>query len=209
MASNGNQRLAIDTDHHLFFSDDEGRNWKAVPSPWKGRAVAVALTSRVSSGNEAPALKMSFRPAAVTDATLTGTITDPTGAVVPGVTVVATNPAAEIVRSAATNNRGQYRMEGLVPGSYRIEAQSRGFETESFSAKVAPAQQAVADLRLRVGSASQTVAVDASPSPTEDLAANASLVAKSPDTQTLSRFELTTDDGEHWMSADGQSWTRE
>jgi Carboxypeptidase regulatory-like domain/Putative zinc-finger len=209
MASNGNQRLAIDTDHHLFFSDDEGRNWKAVLPPWKGRAVAVALTSGVSSGNEAPALKMSFRPAAATDATLSGTITDPAGAVVPGATVVATNSAAEIVRSAATDNRGQYRMEGLVPGSYRIEAQSKGFETESFSAKVAPAQQAVADVTLRVGVASQTVAVEASPVSTEDLAAGASQVAKSPDTQTLSRFELTTDDGEHWMSTDGQSWTRE
>ncbi len=100
-------------------------------------------------------------------------------------------------------------MEGLVPGSYRIEAQATGFETESFSAEVAPAQQAVADVRLRVGSASQTVSVEASAAPTADLAANASPVAKSPDTQTLSRFELTTDDGEHWMSTDGQSWTRE
>ena len=209
MASHGNQRLAIDTDHHLFLSDDEGTNWKAVPSPWKGRAVAVALTSRGTSGNEAPALKMSFRPAAVTGAALFGTITDTTGAVVPGATVVATNPAAEIVRSAATDNRGQFRMEGLVPGSYRIEAQARGFETESFSAEVAPAQQAVADVRLRVGSASQTVSVEAAAAPTADLAANASPVAKSPDTQTLSRFEITTDDGEHWMSTDGQSWTRE
>ena len=209
MASHGNQRLAIDTDHHLFLSDDEGRNWKAVPSPWKGRAVAVALTSRVSSGNEAPVLKMSSRPAAATDAALSGTITDPTGAVIPGATVVATNSAAEIVRSAATDNRGQFRMEGLVPGSYRIEAQATGFETESFFAEVAPAQQAVADVRLRVGSASQTVAVDASSVPLETLPVNANLMAKSPETQTLSHFELTTDDGEHWMSTDGQSWTRE
>jgi hypothetical protein len=207
MASHGNQRLAIDTDHHLFLSDDEGANWKAVPSPWKGRAVAVALTSRGTSGNEA--LKMSFRPAAVTGAALSGTVTDPTGAVIPGATVVATNPAAETVRSAATDNRGQFRMEGLVPGSYRIEAQARGFETESFSAEVAPAQQAVADVRLRIGSAAQTVSVEAAAAPPADLAANPSPVAKSPDTQTLSRFELTTDDGEHWMSTDGQSWTRE
>ena len=209
MASHGNQRLAIDTDHHLFLSDDEGRNWKVVPSPWKGRAVAVALTSRVSSGNEAPALKMSFRPAAATDATLSGTITDPTGAVVPGATVVATNPAAEIVRNAATDNRGQFRIEGLVPGSYRIEAQATGFETESFSAEVAHAQQAVADVRLRVGSASQTVAVEAAPVPLENLPDNADLAAKPKDSQTLSRYELTTDDGERWMSTDGQSWIRE
>jgi Carboxypeptidase regulatory-like domain/Putative zinc-finger len=202
MASHGDQRIVIDTDHHLFLSDDEGRNWKAVPSPWKGRAVGIALSSRVSSASEAPALKMSFRPAAATDATLSGTITDPTGAVVPGATVVATNPAAELVRNAATDNRGQFRMEGLVPGSYRIEAHATGFETESFSAEVAPAQQAVADVRLRVGSASQTVAVDVAAVPLE------TLPAKSKDSQPRSRYELTTDDGEHWISTDGQSWIR-
>jgi hypothetical protein len=199
MASHGDQRLVIDTDHHLFLSEDEGRSWKAVLSPWKGRAVAIALASRVSSGNEAPALKMSFRAAAATAATLSGTITDPTGAVIPGATVVATNPAAGVVRSAATDNRGQFRMEGLVPGSYRIEAQATGFETESFSAEVSPAQQAVADVRLRVGSASQTVAVDAAAVPLETLPTTANF---------LSRYELTTEDGEHWISTDGQTWTR-
>jgi hypothetical protein len=209
MASHGNQRLAIDADHQLFFSDDEGRNWKAVPSPWKGRAVAVALTSRVASGNEAPVLKMSSRPVAATGSALSGTVTDPSGAVIPGATVVATNSAVEIVRSAATDNHGRFRMEGLVPGRYRIEAQATGFEAESFSAEVAPAQQAVADVTLRIGAASQTVAVDASSVPLENLPVNANLTATAPGSQTVSRFELTTDDGEHWMSTDGQSWTRE
>jgi Carboxypeptidase regulatory-like domain/Putative zinc-finger len=209
MASHSHQRLAIDTDNHLFFSDDEGRNWKAVPSPWKGRAVAVALTSRVSPGNEAPALKMSSRPAAATGGALSGTITDPSGAVIPGVTVVATNSAAAIVRSVTTDNRGQFRMEDLVPGSYRIETQTTGFETQSFAAEVAPAQQAVADVTLRVGSAAESVAVEASTPPLENLPVNANLTAKPPASQTLSRFELTTDDGERWMSTDGHSWTRE
>jgi hypothetical protein len=210
-ASRGNQRIAIDTDSHLFFSDDEGRSWKAVPSLWKGRAVLVALTSRVSPGREAPALKMSSRPAAATDAGLSGTITDPSGAVIPGVTVVATNSVGEIVRSAATDQRGQFRMVDLVPGNYRIEAQAAGFQSESFSAEVAPAQQAVADMTLRVGSASQSVVVEAQVSPfaPENSPADAKVAAKPADSQTLSRFELTTDDGEHWMSTDGQKWTRE
>jgi hypothetical protein len=84
-----------------------------------------------------------------------------------------------------------------------------GFETESFSAEVTPAQQAVADVKLRVGSATQTVAVEASSVPLENLPVNANLTALPKDSQTLSRFELTTDDGEHWMSTDGQKWTRE
>jgi len=208
MASHGNRRLAIDTDNHLFLSEDEGRNWKAVPAPWKGRAVAVALTSHFSSGNEAPALKMSFRPAA-TGGALSGTITDPSGAVIPGVTVVATNSAAAIVRSVTTDDHGQFRMEDLVPGHYRIEAQASGFETQSFATEVAPSQQAVADVTLRVGSAAQSVTVEASANPTENSPTNANLTAQPPAIETPSRFELTTEDGERWMSTDGQSWTRE
>src|ERR1700733_12619788 len=56
MAANANQRIAIDTENHLFFSDDEGKNWKAVPSQWKGRAVSVALSSGVATGHAAPAV---------------------------------------------------------------------------------------------------------------------------------------------------------
>ena len=41
MASRGNQRLAIDTDHHVFLSEDEGRNWKAFPH--HGRAAQSVL----------------------------------------------------------------------------------------------------------------------------------------------------------------------
>jgi hypothetical protein len=84
-----------------------------------------------------------------------------------------------------------------------------GFQTETFSAEVAPAQQAVADVRLRVGSASQTVAVEAEPVPLENLPAAANLAANSKQSQPLLRFELTTDAGERWMSTDGQKWVRE
>jgi hypothetical protein len=210
MASHGNQRIAIDTDNHLFLSKDEGRNWKAVPSTWKGRAVLVALTSRVSSGSEAPALKMSSRPAVATGAGLYGTVTDTSGAVITGAIVVATNSAAGIVRSAATDQRGQFRIADLVPGHYRIEAEATGFQTESFPAEVAPAQQAVADVSLHVSSASQTVAVEAeaSPLPLENSPVAAKLAARSSDSQTVSRFKLTTDAGEQWMSTDGEKWTR-
>ena len=163
MASRANQRLAIDTDNHLFFSNDEGRNWQAVPSPWKGRAVSVALASAVSFGSAAPALKISSHPAATPGSTLSGTITDPSGAVIPGATLTATNSNGVIVGSATTDSHGQYRIADLAPGGYRIKAQATGFETQSFAAEVAPSVQAVADAMLRVGSAAQTVNVQASP----------------------------------------------
>jgi hypothetical protein len=207
-ASRGNQRLAIDTDHHVFFSDDDGRNWKTFPSPWKGRAVSVALTSAVSFGSVRAAFKISSHPAATTGSTLSGTVTDPAGAVIPGATVTAGNSSGVLVGSATTDSQGHYRMEALAPGSYAIVAQATGFETQSFAAKVAAAQQAVADITLRPGSAAQTVSIGASPAFPGKSSADANRALKPAVGQPTSRFELTTDDGEHWTSTDGQSWTR-
>jgi Carboxypeptidase regulatory-like domain/Putative zinc-finger len=209
MASRANQRLAIDTDNHLFFSDDDGRNWKTVPSQWKGRAVSVALTSAISFGGAAPALKLSSHPATTTAPALSGAITDPAGAVIPGATLTATNANGALVGSATTDSRGQYRMGDLAPGNYRIETQARGFETQLFVVELAPAQQTVADVILRVGSAAQTVTIQASPGSLDNTRVNANLTAKPPASQTLSRFELTTDDGERWTSTDGQTWVHE
>lgn len=208
MASRANQRLAIDTENRLFFSNDEGRNWKAVPSPWKGRAVTVALTSAVSFGSAAPALKISSRPSGTTGSTLSGTITDPAGAVIPGATLTAANSDGALVGSATTNSHGQYRMADLAPGSYRIEAQARGFETQSFVTEVTPSLQAVADATLRAGSPAQTVNLQASPAPPGTSSAGANQVFKPVAGHALSRFEVTTDDGERWTSTDGQNWAR-
>ncbi len=209
MAAHGNQRLAIDTGNRLFFSDDQGRNWKAVPSPWKGRAVSVALTSGVSFGSAVPALKLNAQPAATTAAALSGTVTDPAGAVIPGATVAATNSSGRLVRTVTTDRQGQFRMEDLPPGSYRLEAQARGFETQSFSAEVVPSQQTVADVMLRVGSAAQTVTVQSSADALDTSSAGTNQAVKPRAGQTLSRFELTTDEGERWTSTDGQTWARE
>jgi Carboxypeptidase regulatory-like domain len=207
MASQAEQRIAIDTGNQLFFSDDAGRRWKTVPSPWKGHAVRVALTASVPLGSAAPALKTSAAPVATTGLTLSGTITDPAGAVIPGAIVVATNSSGAAVSTVTTDGRGQFRMEGLAPGGYRIQAQATGFVAQSVAAEVTALQTAVADITLRVGSAAQTVTVEASPAPPLDKpSAGADLIAKPP---TLSRFVLTTDDGEHWTSTDGQSWSRE
>lgn len=44
-AANRRQRLAIDNGNQLFFSEDSGQHWKAVASPWRGRAIIVARIS--------------------------------------------------------------------------------------------------------------------------------------------------------------------
>ena len=60
-------------------------------------------------------------------ATLTGTITDPNGAVVPGVNITATHTATGVRREAITNSEGLYVLADLPPGDYELTVQAQGF----------------------------------------------------------------------------------
>src|ERR1044071_2333650 len=62
---------------------------------------------------------------------ITGTITDPTGAVISGANVTATNTATGVARSVATNAAGSYSLPFLVPGVYSVQAEQPGFKIVS------------------------------------------------------------------------------
>jgi uncharacterized surface anchored protein len=215
MAANAHQRVAIDSQNHLFFSNDDGRHWKTVPSQWKGRAVTIALASPSAYGSGAPILRVSSRPAATASSTLFGTVTDSSGAVIPSATVAVTSSDARLVRSVQTDSHGQFRIDNIVPGSYRLEVQASGFVMRSIPIEVAASQQTSADVTLQVGSAAQTVQVQASPSPiaTESPKVTQSIDAKKASEAlagpNASHFELTTDTGDRWTSVDGQIWKHE
>ena len=65
---------------------------------------------------------------------LTGTITDPTGAVIPGVTVTATATATNQARTVLTAEDGVYRIPLLEPGAYRVRFSLAGFKTSEVTA---------------------------------------------------------------------------
>jgi len=104
---------------------------------------------------------VSFPSLAFAQATLTGVVKDPSGASLPGVTVVASSPALiEKTRVAVTDGTGQYRIEDLRPGTYALTFTLQGFSvvkregvelTGSFTATV--------DADLRVGQVAETVVV--------------------------------------------------
>ncbi len=68
-----------------------------------------------------PVLAQNFR------AQITGVVTDSTGAVIPGADVTATNIDTGVKQTAQTNAEGIYRLLNLLPGKYRVEAESPGF----------------------------------------------------------------------------------
>jgi hypothetical protein len=96
------------------------------------------------------------------NATIVGTITDNSGAVVPGVAVSVTNVNTGVKVNTVTNSAGYYRVQNLIPGQYTVEAEAKGFQKAlrtAFTLEVA--QTATIDLTLQVGAVTQTVEVTA------------------------------------------------
>jgi hypothetical protein len=94
-------------------------------------------------------------------ASITGVARDSSGALLPGVSVEASSPALiEKVRSAATNEAGQYRIENLRPGVYAVTFTLSGFSTVRREAiELSGTFVATVNAELRVGAVEETVTV--------------------------------------------------
>lgn len=91
---------------------------------------------------------------------ITGTVTDPTGAVVPGATVTITNTGTDIAQTTTTGNNGTYRFPLVPPGTYTIEVKSGSFSTSRANSVLVQASQTVSfDFKLQVAQASQVIEV--------------------------------------------------
>jgi hypothetical protein len=94
-------------------------------------------------------------------AAITGVVRDTSGAVLPGVTVEASSAALiEKVRSAVTDNTGQYRIEDLRPGSYVVTFSLPGFSTvRREGIELTGSLAALVNADLRVGALEETITV--------------------------------------------------
>src|SRR5215469_9718457 len=91
-----------------------------------------------------------------------GTVTDPQGAVVPGVKITLTDPATKSNYTATTNADGRYFLANLPPANYDVTASKSGFATAKVTAQaVNVATTTTIDLQMTVGEVSTTVEVQA------------------------------------------------
>ena len=96
--------------------------------------------------------------------TITGTITDPSGAVIPGVQVTATDPATGTHYTSTSNNDGIYNLLNLPVATYTLHYSRAQFKTEDrVGVSLQVQQRAQIDIKLQVGSQDQTVTVTAEP----------------------------------------------
>ncbi len=93
---------------------------------------------------------------------ITGTVTDPTGGVLPGASVTATNTGTNATSSVTTGADGKYRFVNLVPASYLIDTEMPGFKHVTRGPiRVQVESTARVDIALEVGAITETVEVDA------------------------------------------------
>lgn len=103
-------------------------------------------------------------PAQEFRATLTGTVTDPTGAVVPNAVVQAVNSATQQKYTVKTTGKGDYFIPYVLPGTYTVTVHSEGFERQVQANVVLQAAKSFGlNFKLRLGEATQTVEVTSAP----------------------------------------------
>jgi hypothetical protein len=96
--------------------------------------------------------------------TITGRITDATGAVVPGAQITVVNTATNFTFTTQTNEQGIYRVQSLQPGSYRVTLQAQGFKTVvRENVDLRTGDTLALDSRLEVGALAEQIEVTGRP----------------------------------------------
>jgi hypothetical protein len=147
------------------------------------RSVAAALVSLM-------ALVPSLTAQSAGTAGLSGTITDPSGASVPNVTVTLTSSDTNQARTAITGPDGVYKFTLLPPGSYKVRFSATGFRTAEVSAvNLNVTESPVLNRSLEVGQQSDQVTVEAA---AETLQTASSTLGTTVGTRTVTELPLAS-----------------
>ncbi|MBI4902287.1 MAG: TonB-dependent receptor [Acidobacteria bacterium] len=115
---------------------------------------------RILSVGAFTALLSSLSWGQIGSSTLTGRATDPTGAVVPGVTVRVVQSGTNFTFNTITNSEGLYRVQSLQPGKYRITFEAAGFKRGvRDDVELSTGDTLAVDMALQVGNVSESVEV--------------------------------------------------
>ena len=95
---------------------------------------------------------------------ITGTITDQSGGVIAGATVTVKDLARGVSRTLTTGDSGEYNAPNLLPGSYAVRAEAKGFKaTEQQNILLEVGKEIRVDLSLQPGEVSQTITITEAP----------------------------------------------
>lgn len=115
------------------------------------------------------------------NAAIQGTVTDASGAVIPGATVTATNQQTGVSSKTISSDAGTYRIPGLIPGTYNVTAEANSFKKLEQKDVVVEAERVRGlELKLQPGAVEQnvTVAADVVTLQTENANVNGTITTK-------------------------------
>jgi hypothetical protein len=118
----------------------------------------------------------SLSVAARSQSSIVGTVTDPTGAVIPDARITAVQPATAAVREARTDRSGRFQISNLPIGTYTLRSERQGFRpTEQQELSLSIHQTLETHLSMSIAAAEQTVEVSSQPEALETTAVNTSV----------------------------------
>ena len=132
--------------------------------------------------------------AQVAGGSITGTLVDPSGAVVPGATVSIVNRGTGITQTLVSTSSGLFNKPNLDPGTYDVTIEASGFSTAKTSAIVDVGHDTVIEIKLQVGTKAEVVDITDS-TPTVDLGSTE--LNQTVDGKTLRELPLN---GRDWTS---------
>jgi hypothetical protein len=149
-------------------------------------AIQVSAQSELIQNQSPPALLPSLPPPAAPPSVsikddrasadglsgISGTITDASGAAVPGAGITLRRPSGTFSRDARTDMAGQFRLTGLPAGRYELQIDAPGFRRTLRQVELRPLELAAVSSVLEVGSVSESVEVTASNSTIQTEAAS-------------------------------------
>jgi hypothetical protein len=120
---------------------------------WRFGLVAVTVLSLVLLSSVVSA------QTSVSTGGIVGTVTDPTGAIVPDAKVTITNVGTNSAVKLTTTSAGLYNSGSVVPGNYKVRVEAKGFRTSELSMTVEVGSIATGNIKLEVGQESTVVEV--------------------------------------------------
>jgi hypothetical protein len=127
------------------------------------------------------------------DATVAGTVVDDSKAIMPGVTITAADQATGRQFVAVTGGQGEFRLPGMAPGRYQIQAELAGFASSTVQVELLVGQNATVNFSLKVASLSESITVS-SEAPLVDT--RTSQVAGNVDRRQMEALPIQ---GRNWM----------
>ncbi len=127
-----------------------------------------------------------FGQAASGTGSLSGLVTDPTGAFMPGASVEVRNTGTNVARTLESNDAGRYEVVALQPGVYEVKVAKSGFATLVRSGiTVSVGQEAVVNVTMQVSATSETVTVSGDTTPVDTTKTDVSSVVNLKDMMNL------------------------